>query len=100
VFWGRCYEEPGAPPFWPWVQALRAFLQAHDTETLRAEMGAGAADIAEIVSEVRERLADLQPPPHFDDPAQARFRLFDSIRSFLQYTAQRHPVVLFLDNLH
>jgi hypothetical protein len=19
VLWGRCYEEPGAPPYWPWV---------------------------------------------------------------------------------
>ena len=18
VFWGRCYEEQGAPPYWPW----------------------------------------------------------------------------------
>ena len=100
VFWGRCYEEPGAPPFWPWVQALRAYVQAHDTETLRAEMGAGAADIADIVPEVRAHLSDLQPPPHFEDPAQARFRLFDSIGSFLHRAAERQPVVLFLDNLH
>ena len=21
VLWGRCYEEEGAPPYWPWVQA-------------------------------------------------------------------------------
>ncbi len=19
VFWGRCYEEEGTPPYWPWV---------------------------------------------------------------------------------
>jgi DNA-binding CsgD family transcriptional regulator/tetratricopeptide (TPR) repeat protein len=100
VLWGRCSEEPGAPPFWPWVQPLRAYVQAHDTETLRAEMRAGAADIAEIVPDVRARLADLQSPPHVEDPAQARFRLFDSIRSFLQHAAQRQPIVLFLDNLH
>ena len=24
VFWGRCYEEEGAPPYWPWVQAMRS----------------------------------------------------------------------------
>jgi predicted ATPase len=100
VLWGRCYEEPGAPPFWPWVQALRAYVQAHDTATLRAEMGAGAADIADIVPEVRVHLSDLQPPPHFEDPAQARFRLFDSIGSFLHRAAERQSVVLFLDNLH
>ena len=28
TLWGRCPEEPGAPPYWPWMQALRAFLVA------------------------------------------------------------------------
>jgi predicted ATP-dependent serine protease len=23
VLWGRCYETPGAPPYWPWVQIIR-----------------------------------------------------------------------------
>ena len=23
VLWGRCYEGQGAPPYWPWVQAIR-----------------------------------------------------------------------------
>ncbi|MCH8745941.1 MAG: hypothetical protein IIB31_09895, partial [Chloroflexi bacterium] len=32
-------------------------------EQLRSEMGAGAADIAEVVSDVKERLPDLKPPP-------------------------------------
>jgi DNA-binding CsgD family transcriptional regulator/tetratricopeptide (TPR) repeat protein len=100
VLWGRCDEEPGAPPFWPWVQALRTYVQAHDTSTLRAEMGDSAIDIAEIVPDMHARLPDLQPPPHVEDPAQARFRLFDSVRSFLQQAARRQPLVLFLDNLH
>jgi AAA ATPase domain len=100
VLWGRCEEEAGAPPFWPWVQALRAFVQAHDTATLCAEMGASAANIADIIPEVRERCSDLLPPPRIEDPAQARFRLFDAIRSFLHQAARRHPVVLILDNLH
>jgi predicted ATPase len=100
VLWGRCSEEPGAPPFWPWVQAIRTYVQAQETETLRDDLGASAADIAEIVPELRARLADLQPPPHLDEPAQARFRLFDSVGSFLQHAARRQPMMLFLDNLH
>ena len=23
ALWGRCYEEKGAPPYWPWIQAIR-----------------------------------------------------------------------------
>ena len=82
------------------MQALRAFVQAHDTAALCAEMGASAANIADTIPEVRERCSDLPPPPRVDDPAQARFRLFDAIRSFLHQAARRHPVVLILDNLH
>jgi predicted ATPase len=62
-------------------------------------MGAGAADIAEVVPEVREQLPDLQPPPALE-PQQARFRLFDSITTFLKRASQAQPLVLVLDNLH
>ena len=30
VIWGRCYEEDGTPPFWPWVQAIRSYVQRED----------------------------------------------------------------------
>ncbi len=81
VLWGRCYEEEGAPPYWPWLQSLRSYIQERTSEQLQAEMGSGAADIAEIVSEVREKLPNLETPPALE-PEQARFRLFDSITTF------------------
>ena len=58
-----------------------------DPEQLRSDLGAGAADIAEVVSDVRERLPDLQPAPQLE-PEQARFRLFDSIAAFLKTTCR------------
>ena len=99
VLWGRCYEEQGVPPYWPWVQAIRSYVRDVDPEQLRSEMGAGAADIAEVVSDVRERLPNLQPAPQLE-PEQARFRLFDSIAAFLKTASQRQPLVLVLDDLH
>jgi tetratricopeptide (TPR) repeat protein len=63
-------------------------------------MGSGAADIAEVVSDVRERLPDLKPSPKLDDPEQARFRLFDSITAFLKSASRKQPLVVILDNLH
>src|SRR5918992_12783 len=61
--------------------------------------GAGAADIAEVVPEVKEHWPDLEPPPALE-PQQARFRLFDSITTFLKRASQAQPLVLVLDNLH
>ena len=62
-------------------------------------MGAGAADIAEVVSDVRERLPGLQSPPQLE-PEQARFKLFDSITAFLKSASRRKPLSLVLDDLH
>ena len=100
VLWGRCHESRGAPPYWPWVQAIRAYVREREPERLRSEMGAGAADIAEIVSDVREQLPDLRPPPTLDDPERARFRLFDSISTLLKSASRSRPLVVILDNLH
>ncbi|MEE8158073.1 MAG: protein kinase, partial [Dehalococcoidia bacterium] len=99
VLWGRCYEAQGAPPYWPWVQAIRSYVLEREPKELHSEMGAGAADIAEIVSDVRERLPGLQPPPALE-PEQARFRLFDSIATFLKRAGGRQPLVVMLEDLH
>ena len=98
MLWGRCYEEEGVPPHWPWVQAIRSYIREKDPEELRSVMGAGAEHIAEIVADVRERLPGLRTPPQVE-PDQARFRLFDSITSFLKNAAQDKPLMLVLDDL-
>jgi len=100
VLWGRCYEEQGVPPYWPWVQAIRSYVRDVDPAQLSSEMGSGAADIAEVVSEVKDRLPGLRPPPQMESPEQAQFRLFDAITTFLKTASQRRPLVLVLDDLH
>jgi tetratricopeptide (TPR) repeat protein len=99
VLWGRCYEEQGVPPYWPWVQAIRSYVRDTEPEKLSTEMGAGAADIAEVVSDVKTQLPGLQPAPQLE-PEQARFRLFDSITAFLKSASQSRPLMIILDDLH
>jgi DNA-binding CsgD family transcriptional regulator len=99
VLWGHCHEGAGAPAYWPWVQIIRAYSRTRAPETLHTELGAGAADIAQIVPELRERLPELPPSPRLTT-AQARFRLFDHITTFLALAAERQPLVLILDDLH
>jgi DNA-binding NarL/FixJ family response regulator len=99
VLWGRCYEGEGAPAYWPWVQVVRAYVGAHDPDTLRRQMGPGAADIAQVVPEVRQALPDLPVPPPLA-PEQARFRLFDSVAQFVKNATAEQPLVIALDDLH
>ncbi len=100
TYWGRCHEREGAPPYWPWVQALRLYVRERDPEWLRSEMAMGAPEIAEVIPEVKERLSDLTPSRPLDDPKQARFHLFDSLALFLRRATEARPLVLVLDDLH
>ncbi len=99
VLWGRCYEGDGAPAYWPWVQLIRSYVHEREPAALLSEMGSGAGAIAQMVSEVRERLPALTAPPPLD-PEQARFRLFDGVSTFLKNAANNQPLVLVLDDLH
>jgi AAA ATPase domain len=89
----------GAPAFWPWVQVVRAYVQSTDPTEFGGDMGPGAADIAQVVPAVRDRLPDLPTPPQIE-PEAARFRLFDSLAGFLRAAAARRPPLLILDDLH
>ena len=71
---GRCWEEGGAPVYWPWIQAVRAL--GGDFEQF-----AGAT-------------------PESVDPETARFRLFDAVAEFLVETARKRPLIVVLDDLH
>ena len=98
VLVGRCWEAGGAPAYWPWVQSLRTYVEESAPEALRAQLGPGAADVAQIVPELRERLPDLAEPVL--EGEGARFRLFDYAARFLKNAASARPLVLVLDDLH
>ena len=99
VLWGLCYEEEGAPPYWPWLQSIGSYIQGQDSSQLSSLMGPGAANIAEMLPDLRDRLPDLPDPPALE-PEQARFRLFDSVTTFLKNASQTQPLVIVLDDLH
>ena len=62
VLWGRCYEEEGAPPYWPWLQSIRSYIQQQ------------TPDIAEIFPDMRRKLTDLETPLSLE-AEQARLRI-------------------------
>jgi DNA-binding SARP family transcriptional activator len=76
---GRCWEAGGAPPLWPWVQALQALRDA-DRDELAGLLG--------------------ERPGMGASEAGARFRMFAAVADFLRYEAATAPVALFLDDLH
>ena len=99
VLVGRCWEAGGAPAYWPWVQALRAYVCELEPAALEAQLGAGAAEVAQVLPEVRGRLPDLPERPDRDSD-WARFRLFEAVAELIRNAAGARPLVLILDDLH
>jgi DNA-binding SARP family transcriptional activator len=99
VLWGRCWEAGGAPAYWPWAQALRAYIRDAHKQQIRRELGAGAADVARMLPELLDLFPELPAAPSLD-PDGARFRLFDSMASFLRAVSETQPLMLVIDDLH
>ena len=97
---GLCSEDEGAPPYWPWVQALRSYFEEIESDALIDQLGAGASIIAEAVPEVRLKLPDLPRLDPDPNPESARFRLFDAMALFLHRAASENPILLIFEDLH
>lgn len=100
VIWGRCSEEPGAPPYWPWQQLVRGFAQACDAAALEALVGDSAAHLGTLAPALKDGLPNLAPASPSSDSTRARFDLFDAVASFWLRVAQRSPLMLVIDDLH
>lgn len=99
IAWGRCWEGGGGPPLWPWVQILRSCTFDRPADVLQRDLGAGAADVAQLVPELAQRISGLQPAPVSDSPG-GRFRLFSSVLEYLRNAAADGGLVVALDDLH
>jgi serine/threonine protein kinase/tetratricopeptide (TPR) repeat protein len=96
---GHCYEEGSLSlPYLAFVEALRSYVLTRESDELQNELGSGAGDVARIVSEVRDRLKIKLRPPK--DPEEERYRLMQSVASFLANAANVQPLLLVLEDLH
>jgi tetratricopeptide (TPR) repeat protein len=107
--WARCWEEEGAPAYWPWVQIIREAARCPTSAGLD-DSGIATAHIVRMIPELRASLPGLDSasvthgmpsvPAALDRPEQARFQLFDSISALLRSAAAGKPLLLIIDDLH
>jgi tetratricopeptide (TPR) repeat protein len=98
VLWGRCWEDGGAPAFWPWTQVLRALVNDRLSRTNGDTQEPLLARMAAIVPD----LAALHGDPDADEQAvvTGRFALFDDVATILRQAAAVGPLLLVFDDVH
>src|SRR5205085_8925378 len=97
---GHCYEEGSLSlPYLPFIEALRSYVLDRDPEGLKKDLGSGAAEVARIVSEVRDRVqVEVRPPSA--DPDEDRWRLYQALSAFLKNASAVQPLLVILEDLH
>ncbi len=93
-----CDARDGAPPYAPWADMLEGILADEEPTQAAAELGAGAADLASLIPSIRRLRPDIEEPPRLFS-GTSRFRLFESIRSFLACHSSRQPIVMLIDDV-
>jgi hypothetical protein len=96
---GHCYEAGSLSlPYLAFVEALRSYVLSRDPKDLKEELGSGAADVARIISEIRERLKIKLRTQK--DPEEERYRLLQGVSEFLTNAAAVQPTLVVLEDLH
>ncbi len=107
IRWGRCWEDGGAPAFWPWIQVIRDSVR--ETGPKLPQMGSGLSYIGRMVPELQSLFAVQEPLRAADSearqelsigPTAERFRLFDGIASLFRVLVANGPMAIVLDDLH
>lgn len=83
---GRCPENDGAPPAWPWVELLRSL--------------AGEVDPGEHRDTLAPLLDDRRGNATDPNAAFGRFLLHRAVATYLDTAARDRPLAIFLDDLH
>ena len=97
VLYGR-WDEHVLAPYQAFREALADYARACPETLLRQELGDLAGEIARVCPEPAQRIGAPAATPLIAAEAE-RFRLFESLDTWLQRMGTRQPVLLVLDDL-
>ncbi len=98
VWRGQCRGTEGAPPYLPFVEILRQYIEDRPDDVLLDELGDYATELSKLIPQLAGRLAlpaETIPSP----PEQERYRLLEAIRHTFGQVARRRPTVLFMEDM-
>jgi len=99
--WGSGGEFGEAPPpYWHWVQVVRALARRSDGPELLAQLKDASVWLAAIAPELSSTLPELGQAPAAHAGDAGPFHIYDALGALLVGAAARSPLVVVLDDLH
>lgn len=103
VLIGRCSEDEGAPPMWPWVGVLRALADEVPGADLPEPDSAELTRLSELLSRgltPEPMTAGAATPGRTAEVDAERFRVWNSVARLLAAASAVRPLLVVLDDLH
>jgi DNA-binding CsgD family transcriptional regulator len=98
---GGCAEGGRAPPYWPWIEAVRPLLERSKEQEVVADLGTGAGIARTLFPELVSRLPEPNAWPRASPSEGALwFRILDAMSGYLLRVAARRPLLVVLEDLH
>ncbi|MEU9831036.1 BTAD domain-containing putative transcriptional regulator [Streptosporangium sp. NPDC048047] len=105
VAWGRCWDGAGAPPFWPWTQAVRDLADADVSADVNTNADPDMDGDADMIGTGRPRTSPaeagrpLPPPDGSGDPRPAGAGQFQRYEAFARLLDGHGRILVVLDDL-
>ncbi|NJN95698.1 MAG: AAA family ATPase [Anaerolineales bacterium] len=98
VFTGHCYDADLTLPYQPFIEIVKAYVQANIKPGTSGPLPVGlAAELVKLAPGLETHLG-VAPSSTPLSPAEARLRLFEAVTAL--FTTACEPLVLILENLH
>ncbi|MET9249901.1 BTAD domain-containing putative transcriptional regulator [Nonomuraea sp. NPDC003709] len=91
VAWGRCIEDGGAPPLWPWLQVVRTVLDG----VAAPERGSWLKGALGHLLQPHDDTLTGQVLPG----GSGQFHLFEKVASLIAHVSSQQPVMVVVDDL-
>ena len=100
ILWGRAWESGGAPSFWPWPDVIRTWCEFLGPQEVAALVGDDLGDLARVFPALGNALPGSLGETSIDRAPEARFRVLDSVASFVRGACLQRPAVIVLEDIH
>lgn len=96
----RCYDDPGVPAYWPWLQVFRSYATSVGAPTASQDRIRSVGSLNAALHTLDDLPEDGDGSKSPDQPDQTRFLLYDRATAQLAKACDQAPLTVVFEDLH